>query len=102
MQIRPTQLASHLARTLSPFYVVHGDEPLLAIEAGDQIRAAARTAGYDDREVLVADSGFKWDALSAANRNLGLFGSRKLIDLRLPSGKPGNEGARVLEDRSEE
>ena len=98
MQIRPAQLAAHLARSLSPFYVVHGDEPLLAIEAGDQIRAAARTAGYDDREVLVAESGFKWDAVSAANRNLGLFGSRKLIDLRIPGGKPGIEGARMLED----
>jgi DNA polymerase-3 subunit delta len=96
MQIRPAQLASHLARTLSPLYVVHGDEPLLAIEAGDQVRAAARTAGYDDREVLVAESGFRWDALAAANRNLRLFGSRKLIDLRIPGGKPGLEGARVL------
>jgi DNA polymerase-3 subunit delta len=98
MQVRPAQLAAHLARALSPLYVVHGDEPLLAIEAGDQIRAAARAAGYEDREVLVAEAGFKWDALAMANRNLGLFGSRKLIDLRLPGGKPGPDGARVLED----
>jgi DNA polymerase-3 subunit delta len=72
MQVRPAQLAAHLARGLGPLYVVHGDEPLLAIEAGDEIRAAARAAGYDDREVLVADGGFKWDALAAATRNLGL------------------------------
>jgi len=98
MQVRPAQLAAQLARGLSPVYVVHGDEPLLAIEAGDAIRAAARAAGYDDREILVAESGFKWDALAAANRNLGLFGSRKLIDLRIPGGKPGLEGGRVLED----
>jgi DNA polymerase-3 subunit delta len=98
MQVRPAQLAAHLARGLAPIYVVHGDEPLLAIEAADQIRAAARAAGFEDREILVAESGFKWDALSMANRNLGLFGGRKLIDLRLPSGKPGVEGARVLED----
>ncbi|HEY2862115.1 MAG TPA: DNA polymerase III subunit delta [Casimicrobiaceae bacterium] len=98
MQVRPAQLAAHLARGLAPIYVVHGDEPLLAIEAADQVRAAARAAGFEDREILVAESGFKWDALSAANRNLGLFGSRKLIDLRLPGGKPGLEGARVLED----
>ncbi|HEX4523952.1 MAG TPA: DNA polymerase III subunit delta [Casimicrobiaceae bacterium] len=98
MQVRPAQLAAHLARGLSPLYVVHGDEPLLAIEAGDEIRAAARAAGYDDREILVAEAGFKWDALAAASRNLGLFGDRKLIDLRIPGGKPGLEGARVLED----
>ena len=98
MQIRPAQLAAHLVRDLRPIYVVHGDEPLLAIEAGDQIRAAARKAGYAEREVLVADAAFKWDAFSAANRNLGLFGERRLLDLRIPSGKPGPDGARALED----
>ena len=89
MQIRPAQLASNLAKGLAPLYVIHGDEPLLAIEAGDEIRAAARAAGFDEREVLVAEPGFKWDAFAAANRNLGLFGARKLVDLAIPSGKPG-------------
>ncbi len=98
MQVRANQLAAHLAKGLSPLYLVHGDEPLLAIEAGDQVRAAARAAGFDQREILVAEPGFKWDAFAAANRNLGLFGERKLIDLSIPSGKPGVEGARVLED----
>jgi DNA polymerase-3 subunit delta len=98
MQVRLPQLATHLGKGLAPLYVVHGDEPLLAIEASDQIRAAARAAGFEEREVLVAEPGFKWDAFAAANRNLGLFGARKLVDLRLPSGKPGVDGARVLED----
>ena len=98
MQVRLAQLAAHLAKGLGSLYVVHGDEPLLAIEAGDQVRAAARAAGFEEREVLVAESGFNWDAFATANRNLGLFGARKLIDLRIPSGKPGLEGARVLED----
>jgi DNA polymerase-3 subunit delta len=98
MQLRPEQLVAHLAKGLGPLYVVYGDEPLLAIEAGDAIRAAARAAGCEEREVLVAEQGFKWDAFSAASRNLGLFGTRKLVDLRIPNGKPGVEGARVLED----
>jgi DNA polymerase-3 subunit delta len=98
MRLRPEQLSAHLAQGLAPLYVVHGDEPLLAIEAGDAIRAAARAAGCEEREVLVVEPGFKWDAFSAASRNLGLFGSRKLVDLRIPGGKPGLEGARVLED----
>jgi DNA polymerase-3 subunit delta len=98
MQLRPHQLASHLAGGLQPLYAIHGDETLLALEAADQIRVAARGAGFDQREVFVADAGFKWDAFAAAQRNLGLFGERKLIDLALPSGKPGVEGARVLED----
>ena len=97
MEIRLNQLAAHLERPLAPIYVVHGDEPLLAMEAGDAIRAAARRAGCDEREILVADSGFRWDALLAASANLGLFGARKLVDLRIPSGKPGTEGARALE-----
>jgi len=97
MQLRPAQLGSHLGRGLGRLYVVHGDETLLALEAADQIRAAARKNGFDQREIFVADAGFKWDAFAASQRNLGLFGERKLIDLALPSGKPGVEGARVLE-----
>jgi DNA polymerase-3 subunit delta len=97
MQIRLDDLARHLSRKLEPLYLVHGDEPLLALEAGDQIRAAARRAGAEEREVLVVDQGFKWDAFVAANANLGLFGSRTLVDLRIPSGKPGAEGAKALE-----
>ena len=97
MEIRLNQLAAHLARTLAPLYVVHGDEPLLAMEAGDAIRAAARRAGCEEREILIAEPGFRWDALIAANANLGLFGARKLVDLRIPSGKPGSDGARALE-----
>jgi DNA polymerase-3 subunit delta len=96
MQLRPERLDAHLREKLAPLYVIHGDEPLLQIEAGDAIRAAARRAGCDDREVLVAESGFAWSALAAADQNLSLFGGRKLIDLRIPSGKPGVEGARAL------
>jgi DNA polymerase III subunit delta len=97
MQVRPDDLPAHLARTVAQLYVVHGDEPLAALEAGDAIRAAARKAGCDDRDVLVVEPGFKWDAFLAANANMGLFGSRKLVDLRIPGGKPGVEGGRALE-----
>jgi len=97
MDINARKLTEHLARTLAPVYVVHGDEPLLAIEAGDAIRAAARSGGCDEREVLVAERDFRWDAFVAASANLGLFGGRKLVDLRIPGGKPGTEGAKALE-----
>jgi len=97
MELRLKDLRSHLERTLAPVYVVHGEEQLQAIEACDAIRSAARRKGFDEREVLVAEAGFKWDAFVAANANLGLFGDRKLIDLRIPSGKPGVDGAKALE-----
>lgn len=97
-QLRPAQLPGHLERELLPVYVVHGDDPLLAMEAADHVRHAARKRGFDEREVLVVEPGFRWDAFSAATRNRGLFGERRVIDLRLPSGKPGIDGARVLED----
>lgn len=97
MNLRPDDLASHLARTLAPLYVVHGDEPLLALEAGDAIRSAARKAGVAEREVLVAEPGFKWEAFIGANANASLFGDRMLVDLRIPSGKPGVEGGKALE-----
>ena len=97
MDLRLSQLSAHLERKLAPIYVVHGDEPLLAIEAGDAIRAAARRAGCDEREILVVEPGFKWDAFVATNASMGLFGARKLVDLRIPNGKPGVEGAKALE-----
>jgi DNA polymerase-3 subunit delta len=97
MQLRADQLASHLAKTLAPLYLLHGDEPLLVIEAGDAIRAAARSRGFSEREVLVAGAGFKWDSLMLAAGNLSLFGGDKLVDLRIPSGKPGREGGEALQ-----
>ncbi|HEX5127772.1 MAG TPA: DNA polymerase III subunit delta [Rhodocyclaceae bacterium] len=96
MNLRPEQLTSHLERELAPLYVVHGDEPLLVTEAGDAIRAGARARGVSEREVLVVTQGFKWDQLALASGNLSLFGDLKLVDLRIPTGKPGREGGDVL------
>ncbi len=98
MQIRGEQLAAHLERELKPVYVVHGDEPLLVIEAADAIRAAARRRGFDEREVLTAISGFNWVELHHAAGNMSLFGGRTLIDLRIPTGKPGREGSAAIQD----
>ncbi len=96
MNLRPDQLAAHLGRELAPLYILHGDEPLLVIEAADAIRAAARSRGYGEREVLVAGPGFRWDELHMAAGNLSLFGGDKVIDLRIPSGKPGRDGGEAL------
>lgn len=96
MRLRADQLHDHLGRKLAPLYVLHGDEPLLVIEAGDAIRAAARAGGYTEREVFVAGAGFRWSDLRLAAGNLSLFGGNKLIDLRIPTGKPGREGGEAL------
>ena len=97
MQLRPEQLPAHLGQPLAPLYLLHGDAPLLVIEAGDAIRAAARKQGFDEREVLIVGSGFKWDELFLAAGNMSLFGGNKLVDLRMPSGKPGREGSEALQ-----
>ena len=96
MNLRPEQLRDHLARPLAPLYVLHGDAPLLVIEAADAIRAAARTQGYEEREVVVVGPNFRWDELFMLAGNLSLFGTSKLIDLRIPTGKPGREGGEAL------
>ncbi len=98
MQLRGEQLPAHLERELKPVYVVYGDEPLLVIEAADAIRAAARRQGFDEREVLTAIAGFNWNELQQAAGNMSLFGGRKLIDLRIPTGKPGREGSAAMQD----
>ena len=98
MQLRGEQLAAHLERELKPVYVVYGYEPLLVIEAGDAIRAAARRQGFDEREVLTVLSGFNWNELHQAAGNMSLFGGRTLIDLRIPTGKPGRDGSTAIQD----
>ncbi|MEN9356409.1 MAG: hypothetical protein RL695_580 [Pseudomonadota bacterium] len=100
--MRPDQLDAHLSQSLVPLYVLHGDEPLLVLEAADAVRRAARTQGYDEREVLVAGVGFRWEQLQLAGGNLSLFGSNKLIDLRIPNGKPGREGGEALQQHAEQ
>lgn len=97
MNLRPEQLAGHLEKTLAPLYVLHGNEPLLVLEAADMIRAAARQRGFTERETLVVGQGFRWDSLTAAVGNFSLFGGSKLIDLRIPTGKPGRDGGDALQ-----
>ena len=98
MLLKGEQLAAHLERELRPLYVLYGDEPLLVIEAADTIRARARKAGYSEREILTVLPHFDWNQLLAAGGNLSLFGDRKLIDLRIPTGKPGKEGSAALQE----
>lgn len=98
MRISSEQLAQQLTRELNPLYTVFGDEPLLALEASDRIRARAREKGYDEREVLTVDTGFKWAQLAMAASSQSLFATQKLLELRIPSGKPGTEGAETLRE----
>jgi DNA polymerase-3 subunit delta len=97
MRISTEQLQQHLARDLKPLYAVFGDEELLALEAADRIRARARADGHTDRQVLTADSSFKWGELAFAGNSRSLFATRRILELRIPTGKPGNEGAEALQ-----
>ncbi len=97
MQLRPEQLAAHLGKPLAPLYVLHGDDPLLTIEAGDALRAAARKQGFEERSVLVVTPSFRWEELFHAAGNMSLFGGRTLVDLRIPTGKPGRDGGEALQ-----
>jgi DNA polymerase-3 subunit delta len=98
MQLRGDQLESQLQRGLKPVYTVHGDEPLLAQEAGDAIRAAARAAGYAERKVFtVSGAHFDWSGLLGAAQAMSLFAERQLIEIRVPNGKPGKDGSEALQ-----
>jgi DNA polymerase-3 subunit delta len=97
VRLNAEQLKQALGRGIAPVYLVSGDEPLLVGEATDAIRAAARVAGYLERQVFFCDRGFAWDELRQATQSLSLFSERRLFDLRLPSGKP-EKGAAVLID----
>ncbi|HWV63007.1 MAG TPA: DNA polymerase III subunit delta, partial [Oxalicibacterium sp.] len=98
MQLRFDALDAHLNKPLAGLYAITSDEHLLALEAADKIRGAARAQGYSERDVLVVDRSFKWNALLAANQSQSLFGDKKLIELRIPTGKPGRDGGQALQD----
>lgn len=96
MRLTPAQVLAHLAKGLAPIYVVAGEEPLLLQETLDALRAAARKAGYSEREVLDADRYFNWQQLADACASLSLFATRRIVEVRLPSGTPNDEGVKVL------
>jgi len=90
-------LTAHLARQLTHAYLVSGDEPLLVGEASDAIRQAARQAGFTDRQVFFGERGFDWNILRAESASLSLFAERRILEVKLPGGKPG-DGAQVLQE----
>ena len=96
--LKPEQLAADLARRLRPLYTVWGDEPLLVQEAADAIRAAARAAGHAERQVhTVVGAHVDWSGLLGAARARSLFAERQLVEIRIPSGKPGKDGSEALQ-----
>ena len=98
MRISTEQLPQQLKRDLAPLYTVFGAESLLALEATDRIRARARGDGYSEREVLTAEQHFDWAQLRISGQSQSLFASRRILELRITSGKPGNEGSQALQD----
>ncbi|MFT4195266.1 DNA polymerase III subunit delta [Ottowia sp.] len=102
MQLAAGQLQAHLQKGLRPLYTVHGDEALLVDEAADAIRAAARAQGYAERTVhTVQGAHFDWSAVLAAGQSLSLFADRQMVEVRIPSGKPGKDGSAALQQMAE-
>ncbi|TCP17127.1 DNA polymerase III subunit delta [Simplicispira metamorpha] len=98
MHIALNQLTAHLAKGLRPLYTLHGDEPLLQQEAADAIRVAARAQGYTERTTfVVAGAHFDWSAVLAAGGSLSLFADKQIVEIRVPSGKPGKDGSAALQ-----
>jgi DNA polymerase-3 subunit delta len=97
LKISTKQLPATLSRGLAPLYAVHGPETLLALEAADRIREAARKDGATEREIFFVEPGFDWARLAGSAANLSLFASKRLVEIRIPTGKPGAEGGRALE-----
>jgi DNA polymerase-3 subunit delta len=102
MQLAPAQLSDHLQRGLKSLYTLHGDEPLLIQEAADALRATARAQGYSERTVhTVAGAHFDWSEALASGGSLSLFADKQIIEIRVPSGKPGKDGSQALQQIAE-
>jgi DNA polymerase-3 subunit delta len=95
-KLRADQLTAAVAKSLAPVYLVSGDEPLLIQESCDQIRKAARTQGFTEREIFHAETSFDWNQLLASANSLSLFADKKIFEIRMPSGKPGDKGTKAI------
>ena len=96
MKLAIRQLDAHLKKGMGALYAVHGAEALLALEAADRIRDAARKSGATEREIFFAEPGTDWSKLGASAANLSLFASKRLVEIRIPTGKPGAEGGKAI------
>jgi len=102
MQLAPAQLSDHLKRGLRSLYTLHGDEPLLVQEFADALRGAARSQGYTERTVhTVAGAHFDWSEVLASGGSLSLFADKQIVEVRIPSGKPGKDGSTALQQLAE-
>ena len=103
MQLAHGQLQQHLQRGLKSLYALHGDEPLLIQECADTIRATARAQGYTERTShTVAGAHFDWSEVLAAGGSLSLFADKQILELRIPSGKPGKDGSVAIQQLAEQ
>lgn len=98
MKVKPEQLTQQLKKQLLPVYILHGDEPLIIQECADQVRNACKAQGFGDRDVIHVENNFTGEELYASNQSISLFAERKIIELRMPGGKPGTAGAKALAD----
>lgn len=101
MPINADQLTRHLERGLAPLYLLSGDEPLQVEECSHAIRRQAEASGCSERSMFTVETGFDWDGLRTATQSLSLFAERRLIELRLPTGRPGEAGAALLAELAE-
>ena len=101
MKIKPDQLKSHLQKSLqtkklSPIFIVSGDEPLLSQEAADAVRSTARQLEFTERETFDIDARFDWNLVFNETNSLSLFSDKKILELRITNGKPGDKGSKAL------
>ena len=96
MKLAIRQLDANLKKGLAPLYAIHGPEALVALEAADRIREAARKDGATEREIFFAEPGVDWSRLGASASNMSLFASKRLVEIRIPTGKPGAEGGKAI------
>ncbi|MFT7228605.1 MAG: DNA polymerase-3 subunit delta [Methylophilaceae bacterium] len=101
MQLAQAQLQQHLNKTLSPIYVLMGNEPLGKSESLDAIRQAARKDGAEERTNFIIERNFNWQSIQQFGQALSLFASKRILEISIPNGKPGVEGGKALVELAE-
>jgi DNA polymerase-3 subunit delta len=76
-------------------WLIAGDEPLLTGRQRTSF-APTRKEGFTGRDLFVTDRSFDWSEVAAASRALSLFSERRILEIRMPTARPGKEGGAAL------
>ncbi len=98
MKIKPEQLIDQLNKELKSIYLVFGPEILMVEKSLQAIKGSAITFGYGERVRYDIDSNSSWNEIIEHISSPSLFIEKRIVELRLTTGKVGVKGSNAISE----